>query len=209
MKLHNKHFLERMELTKKVTFGLMNLLYQQKKLKYFHIAIEKEDKEGVDFFMKWQDEKSWQEGAPIKIQFKNREDKFQDFPICRFQPLYGLDHPKNVVGRDYKAIKNKMNEMYFTAVKPDGKNYTEILVIRSEKLYDLITEAEKEWFPEGEPWAYFTNELCNKTTSWSKKIKQASNGVQAWFKRTQSEKNPKINLYVPRSYADSVLSLVE
>jgi hypothetical protein len=41
----------------------------------------------------------------------------------------------------------------------------------------------------------------------SKRLKKASNGVEAWYQKTESEKSPKINLYVPRKYADEVIKL--
>jgi len=182
----------------------MDNLFEAKVIKYFKRAILKEDKEGIDYFLRWDDKEVWSTGDLIKAQFKNRDDKYQDIPVCRFQPFYGTDNKKTKIGRDYKALQNNMNEIYLTAVKPDGINYTEVLLIKSKKLFEHIIEAEAEWFGNDEPWAYFDTKLCDKTTRWDKKLKTAKNGVQAWFKRTRTEKAAKINLYVPRQYAEEV-----
>ena len=207
MKTHDKPFLSRMEFHNAVSYGLMETLFTRKIISKFDKAITEEDKEGVDYFFKWAEKDPRYSDGRIRIQFKNREDTYPDFPVLRFQPLYGVDHPKNNIGRDYKALKNQMNDLYFTAIKPDGKNYSKILVIDSQKLFGIVQEAENEWFGNDVPWAFLTEELCAKTSSWNKKLLQAKNGVQAWFKRTKSEKMPKINLYVPKGYADQVIDL--
>jgi glucan-binding YG repeat protein len=203
MKLHNKHFIDRQEISTALSYGIMEKLFEKKIIKSFIRAKKTEDISGVDYFF------TWEKDGPDKklIQFKNREDKFQDFPVSRFQPFYGVGNSKTKDGRDYRALRDKKNDYYFTAVKPDGKNYSEIIIIESAKLFDLILEAEKEWFGNEDPWLYFNTELCEKTTNWNKKLKTASNGVQAWFKRTASEAAAKINIYVPRIYAEQVVKL--
>lgn len=203
MKLHNMHFLDRQKISTKISYGLMEKLFENKLIKKFNTAVLKEDKEGVDYFFSWHDDPE----TVKKIQFKNRQDKFCDFPICRYQPFYGTDCEKTVVGRDYRALRDGMNDYYFTAIQPDGKTYSTILVIDSKKLFKLVADAEKEWFGDQDPWSYFTAELCDKTKNWNKKLKIASNGVQAWFKRTASEKNPKINIYVPQDYAEQTIKI--
>ena len=203
MKLHNKHFIDRQEISTALSYGIMEKLFENKIITSFTKAEKSEDISGVDYFFTWE-----KDGKDKKlIQFKNREDKFQDFPISRFQPFYGSDHTRTKAGRDYRALRDKKNDYYFTAVKPDGKNYSEILIIESVKLYGLLVEAETEWFGNDEPWVYFDSETCEKTKNWNKKLKTAKNGVQAWFKRTASEAAPKINIYVPRIYADQVIKL--
>jgi hypothetical protein len=203
MKLHNKHFIDRQEISTATSYSIMEKLFEKKIIRSFSKAEKNEDISGIDYFFTWE-----KDGNEKKfIQFKNREDKFQDFPISRFQPFYGIDHLRTKVGRDFRSLKDKRNNYYFTAVKPDGKNYSEVIIIESVKLFNLITEAEKEWFGDEEPWLYFNAEICEKTKNWNKKLKTAQNGVQAWFKRTASETAAKINMYVPRIYADQVVEL--
>lgn len=203
MKLHNKHFIDRQEISTSLSYSIMENLFEQKIIKSFKKAEKNEDISGVDYFFTWE-----KDGQNQKlIQFKNREDKFQDFPISRFQPFYGVDHNRTKAGRDYRSLRDNKNDYYFTAVKPDGKNYSEVLIVKSSKLYELLLEAEKEWFGEEEPWTYFNAEMCEKTKNWNKKLKTAKNGVQAWFKRTASEAAAKINIYVPRIYAEYVVKL--
>lgn len=208
MKTHNKPFLHRMEHHNTISYELMEFLFTKRLISKFVKAITEEDKEGVDYFFKWAENDPRYSETLKRIQFKNREDTYPDIPVLRFQPLYGTDHPKNNVGRDYKALQNNMNDFYFTAIKPDGKSYSKILVIDSKKLFGIVKEAEKEWFGDGTPWDFVTAAFCEKTTSWNKKLLEASNGVQAWFKRTKNEKSPKINLYVPKKYAEEVIDLL-
>jgi hypothetical protein len=129
-----------------ISYGLMEFLFTKCLISKFVKAITEEDKEGVDYFFKWAENDPRYSETLKRIQFKNREDTYSDIPVLRFQPLYGTDHPKNNVGRDYKALQNNMNDFYFTAIKPDGKSYSKILVIDSKKLFGIVKEAEKEWF---------------------------------------------------------------
>jgi hypothetical protein len=207
MKLHNMHFVYRQEISTAASFKLMNSLFEKKIFKFFVRAQEEEDKNGVDYLIKWEDGRDRESGPWVRIQFKNREDNYQDFPVLRFQPLYGTDSDKTRIGRDFIGLQDKKNDLFFTAVKTNSNDYSEVLVIKSEKLLALIEEAEKEWFPIGEPWEYFTKKFCNKMKRKSKRLKKASNGVEAWYQKTESEKSPKINLYVPRKYADEVIKL--
>jgi len=203
MTLHNKHFLHRQEVSTKLSYELMEKLFNLKKIKFFQKAVIEADKSGIDYFFRWTDgDEEPNKGQLIKAQFKNREDKYQDVPISRFQPFYGVGHQRSKDGRDYRALRDNMNDVYLTAIKPDGVNYSEILVINSTKLFNLVLEAEKEWFSDSTPWAYIDALACDKINKNDKKLKKASNGVEAWFKRTKSEKAAKINMYVPRDYVD-------
>jgi hypothetical protein len=203
MKLHNKHFLERQETSSKISYGLMEKLFESKKVGSFFSAKLDEDKKGVDFFITWNKDSS----DKYKVQFKNRQDNFQDIPICRFQPFYGVGNSKTVIGRDYKALQNQENDYYFTAVKDKTGIYGEVLVISSRVLLKHLQDAEKEWFGENVLWEKFCSAWCDKTTQWNKKLLTASNGVEAWFKRTAKEKAAKINLYVPKRYAEEVFKV--
>jgi len=200
-------FVNRQEISTVASFELMNNLFDKKLIKKFMKSVDEEDKLGVDYLIKWQDGRDRDLGDWVKIQFKNREENYQDIPVVRFQPLDGVDSDKTRIGRDFAALQNKKNQLYFTAVKNNSTSYSEILVIKSEKLLSIIDDAEKEWFMFGEPWEYLTKKFCNKMKKRSKRIKKASNGVEAWFQKTQAEKYPKINLYVPRNYADEVIKL--
>ena len=200
MKFHNKHFLERQSVSTQISYGLMERLFESKKIAGFYVAKYEEDKKGVDFFLKWKNE----DDNKSRVQFKNRQDNFQDIPVCRFQPFYGVDSQKTVTGRDYRALVNKENDYYFTAVKGKSGKYEQVVVISSEKLLKYLEDAEKEWFGDKPPWEAYNEIWCNKTTQWNKKLLSASNGVEAWFKRTNSEKCAKINLYIPKKLAETI-----
>jgi hypothetical protein len=204
MKLHNKHFLERQEISSKISYGLMEKMFESKKIGSFSNAKLDEDKKGIDFFITWKNKDS---SDKYKVQFKNRQDNFQDIPVCRFQPFYGVGNSKTVMGRDYKALINKENDYYFTAVKGKSGNYEEVLIVSSSVLLKRLQEAEKEWFGSNPLWENFDATWCDKTTQWNKKLLTASNGVEAWFKRTAKEKAAKINLYVPKRYAEDLFQV--
>lgn len=203
MKLHNKHFLDRQEISFKVSYKIMEKLYENKIIKSFSVAKIDEDKKGVDFFLNWKDD----DCNAHRVQFKNRQDNFQDIPVCRFQPFYGVDASNTVVGRDYRGLKNQENDYYFTATKGKSGNYEEVSIVKSKTLLKFIEEAEKEWFGDANIWQSYDEIWCAKTKQWNKKLLKASNGVEAWFKRTASEKAAKINLYIPKSFAEQVFKV--
>lgn len=164
-----------------------------------------EDKGGVDFYVDTKDGKTNQ-----PVQFKTRREKWRDLPICRFQPFRGYE--KSTVGRDYRSLKDKKNVFYYVASSGDGKNYDKITITCTSKILNLIEEAEKEWFGDEIAWSYFTEELYNNNLGkkiYNKKLKVASNGVEAWFKKNFNniEGFGKINLYVPESLVDLSVDL--
>jgi hypothetical protein len=204
MRLHQQSFLSRMGISGSKTRQIMDLLFENKKIQAFSITTETEDKGGIDYFISWQDKKN------IPIQFKLRMDKWKDIPVLRFQPFYGSDSQQTVLGRDYKGLKKGITEWYFHSYLDENNEYTKIVATQSGKLLKIIEDAEKEWFPTEAPWDYFQQTLFekyNKQKIFNRKLKKASNGVEAWYKKNPKEPGGKINYYVPYNYGDINIDL--
>jgi hypothetical protein len=184
----------------------MNSLFENKTIKKFVKAQLDEDKDGIDYFVDYENYFA----API--QCKTRLKGKKDIPVVRFQPFRGIDHDSLVIGRDYKGLVNGKTLLYFTGSqdKENSKGFNSVSIILANKLMNLINAAEQEWFPNGNPWGYFTNETYKNTISKGRnsyKLKVASNGVEAWFKKNPQESFGKINYYIPHSEADRNISI--
>ena len=204
MGLHQQSFLSRMGISANKTRQVMDLLFENKKIESFVRTTEQEDKGGIDYFIGWQNKKN------IPIQFKLRMDKWKDIPVLRFQPFYGYDNTKTVLGRDYKGLQNNVTEWYFHSYLDENNEYTKVVATRSDKLLEIIRQAEEEWFPKEKPWEYFKESLFEKYKTqkiFNRKIKKASNGVEAWFKKNVKEPGGKINYYIPYTYGDINIDL--
>jgi len=203
MRIQELKFEERINKSEKLTFQIMENLFERKLIKRFFKTKLQEDIAGTDFLT------SFDNKNDLKIQFKLRQDKWKDIPICRYQPFRGIDNC--VVGRDYKSITNDVNDFYFVATQNREQKFDEVYVTETNKLKKLIIDAEKEWFPDSQAWDFFTQGVYQKYMDlrlFSKKIREASNGVEAWFKKNPNEGSGKINYYVPVSYADTILKLL-
>jgi hypothetical protein len=203
MAFQNKSFLKRHEISEKVTYDIMENLYENKHIfAFFKTAVE-EDKAGTDYAVRMVED-----NTPVNIQFKTRHDRWQDLPICRFQPFRGIDNC--TVGRDYKSIMSDKNQFYFVATQNLNKQYDKVSITETSKIKKLITDAENEWFPDGKVWDFFTNEIYQKYLQnkiRNKKLKTASNGVEAWFKKNHTEEFGKINIYIPVQHVDKIVDL--
>jgi len=203
MGFQNKSFLNRHQISEKNTYAIMENLFENKHIMAFHKTKVDDDKAGTDFYVKMK------EGMDmVNIQFKTRHDKWQDLPICRFQPFRGIDNC--TVGRDYKSIMSDKNKFYFVATQNSTKQYDKVSFTETSKIKKLITDAENEWFPDGNVWDFFTNEVYQahiEKKVRNKKLKVASNGVEAWFKKNHTEDYGKINLYIPVHHVDKIVEL--
>lgn len=199
-------FLERQETSTKISYQIMEYLFEKKYINAFRKTDKKTDIDGVDYEVQWSSCDSFK-----NVQFKNRQDKWKDLPVTRFQPFYGVDCDRTVLGRDYKSLTLKKNEYYLVATQNSKKKYDQVSVTCTQKILQLILDAEKEWFGEMQPYAYFTNEKFQEFFSKdirNKKIHVASNGVEAWYKKNFRENYGKINVYVPCKYIDKLIPLV-
>ena len=181
----------------------MENLYENKHIMAFFKTKVDDDKAGTDFYVKMNEFND-----AVNIQFKTRHDKWQDLPICRFQPFRGITNC--TIGRDYKSIVSDKNKFYFVATQNSTKQYDKVSITETSKIKKLLQEAESEWFPNEEPWQFFTEEIYNKYIDKkirNHKLKTASNGVQAWFKKNHTENFGKINLYIPVEYVDKIVEL--
>lgn len=205
MGFQNQNFSARHKTSELETLQIMEQLKNKNIIFDFKKTEIDEDKSGVDFYVQlFEDAKS------EPIQFKIRREKWRDLPVCRFQPFRG--YTKSTVGRDYRSLKERKNEYYYVASSGDGRNFDRLAITKTEKILTLIEEAEKEWFGSEEPWSYFTEEIYNQNLGkriYNKKLKIASNGVEAWFKKNlhSVEAFGKINLYIPDTYADQIVDI--
>lgn len=199
-------FLERHETSTKISYKIMESLFEKKCITAFYKADKKTDIEGTDYFV------IFNKHEPIKkVQFKNRQDKWKDIPITRYQPFYGINSDQTVLGRDYRSLFDKKNDYYIVATQNSSKSYDQISITSTSKILQLMLEAENEWFSNGIAYEYFNQEYFNKFLSQNirnKKIHVATNGVEAWYKKNFNENYGKINLYVPYRYVDKVITLL-
>lgn len=185
------------------TKNVVETLFKKNILSNPRETTKKVDISGTDFLI------DYKESKDVPIQFKLRKDKWQDIPICRFQPFRGYE--QSTVGRDYKSLKEKKNKLYFVASMNESKNYSSVSVTSTDRILELVDEAEKEWFLEKEHWSYFSSKIYNDLLDkkiWNKKLKTSSNGVEAWFKKNYSEGYGKINYYIPANLAGEHIKII-
>lgn len=205
MEFQNQNFISRHKTSEFETLQIMETLKKTGVITDFLKTEVETDKAGIDFYVQLVNEN---EQAPI--QFKTRRDKWRDFPVCRFQPFRG--YTRSTLGRDYRSLKEHKNKFYFVASSGNGASFDRVTITKTEKILTLIEEAEREWFGSEEPWSYFTEAIYNQNLGkriYNKKLKVASNGVEAWFKKNLNnvETFGKINLYIPDSYADQIIDI--
>jgi hypothetical protein len=197
------HFNDRESNSRIETKNIVQVLLEKNILSNPIETMKEVDISGTDFFIDYKD------STNLPIQFKLRKDKWQDIPICRFQPFRGYE--QSTIGRDYKSLKEKKNKLYFVASMNENKKYSHVSITSTDKILELIDEAEKEWFSGGDQWIYFNckiyNDLLDKKI-WNKKLKTSVNGVEAWFKKNYSESFGKINYYIPASLADEQIKII-
>jgi len=203
MSFHNMHFNDRESNSRIETRDIVEVLLERNIISNPRETVKQVDINGTDYFV------DYEENTDAPIQFKLRKDKWQDIPICRFQPFRGYE--ESTIGRDYKSLKAKKNKLYFVASMNEEKEYSHVSITSTDKILDLIDEAEREWFPEEEQWSYFNikiyNDLLDKKT-WNKKLKTSTNGVEAWFKKNYKENYGKINYYIPARLADKRVKII-
>jgi len=202
MKFQDHAFLDRHKESESQSFNLMNKLFEKKHIKAFKKTSVEVDKSGTDYLVDFGD------GEFKTVQFKLRKEKYKDIPICRFQPFRGIE--QHTVGRDYKSLMQEKNEYYFVSTQDNNSEYKSISITKTNKLVELMCEAENEWFPQEEKWAYFNQYLYNQYLNngrFTVRLKTAKNGVQAWFRKNKYENFGKINYYIPAKYCDKTINL--
>ena len=203
MSFHNMHFNDRENNSRIETRDIIQVLLERNIVSNPRETIKQVDIDGTDYIL------DYEEYTDVPIQFKLRKDKWKDIPVCRFQPFRGQE--ESTIGRDYKSLKAKKNKLYFVASMNEEKKYSHVSVTSTDKILDLIDEAEREWFPEEDHWSYFNsriyNDLLDKKT-WNKKLKNSTNGVEAWFKKNYKENYGKINYYIPSRLANKCVKII-
>jgi len=203
MSFHNMKFNDREKKSRIETGNIVEILEEKKVISNPRETIKEVDISGTDFIIDYKDLKD------VPIQFKTRKDRWKDIPVCRLQPFRGYE--KSTIGRDYESLKSKKNKLYFVASMNEEKRYSHVSITSTDKILDLINEAEQEWFPEAEQWAYFSSKIFNDLLDrgiWNKKLKTSKNGVEAWFKKNYSESYGKINYYIPANFADNLVEII-
>ena len=206
--LHNKSFINRLNISDSFTESLMCFLKKKNHFSSFRKASKKEDLEGIDWWVKYPNEK-----GETPIQFKLR-DKQKDIPICRYQPFYCVDSNKTVEGRDFRHIKEKKSLQYYVAIR-NNNYFKEIYSISCKSLNKMILEMDKNWqnvsgvFDSFSP-SFFSEQ---KNNTWiekgirNKRVFSDENGCEVWWKKNPGEKFSKFNMYVPYSLNEWSISI--
>lgn len=202
MKFQDQTFQNRHSQSEKIAYDIMDYLFEKKKIAGFKKTNVEVDKAGIDYLVDFG-------GGDYKpVQFKLRENKYKDIPVCRFQPFRGFTN--STIGRDYKSLYQNKNNYYFVGLKNEYQKVYILNMIPTQDIVNLIDEAEKEWFGTEEKWIEFTEQkyknMIDKNT-FSKKLKVASNGIEAWFKKNRFENFGKINYYIPMQRCVNIIAI--
>jgi hypothetical protein len=198
--LHEANFNVRLKVSDTYTKILMKLLEKNGHFKkVVRQANKEEEHRGIDWWVIF-DEKE------VPIQFKLR-DKRKDVPVCRYQPLYGMDHDKNVDGRDFRGIESKSSEFYYVAIRDKNKRFFQIYRCSSNKLRKLVMNCDKAWEKSGGVYAknFFNSKNVQEWVDkkvFTKLIFSDEYGCQIWWKKNRVEKSPKLNMYVPETFKE-------
>ncbi len=217
--LQNQKFTTRLTETTSDTDCLMMELLKINHFESYEKASKAEDKKGIDYWVIYPEQTD-----KVPIKFKIRDNpKFRDFPICRFQPLYGHDHEKNTIGRDFKNLSDKVAQQYYVGIRSSSKKFFEVYRVSAEKLLEAVSKLEEEWtrvstddrmLHENGTYnkSYFNK---NNVSSWmacnvkNKNVFDSFYG-QVWWKMNNAssgEKRPKLNMYIPDSVKDESFSI--
>jgi hypothetical protein len=209
--IHQQDFTTRLNVTETATAALMNLLQTKKHFKSYRKSSKEEDLGGIDWWVVYPGQTE-----EVPIQFKLR-DRQKDIPLCRFQPFYGTDSPKTVVGRDYRCIEGKQAAQYYVAVRNGAGKFTEIYKISCDTLRPLIMSLDEEWQKVEGVFDTFALKFFDagrvgkwlESGIWNKRVFRGDSGCEVWWKKNRNEKFPKFNMYVPYSYKDWETQLSE
>lgn len=217
--LHEKKFSDRLKISDFYTKALMKYLEKLGQFKIDRQATQEEEHQGIDWWVTYTNES-------VPIQFKLR-DKRKDIPVCRYQPLYGIDDTRNIVGRDFRGLSDKKTQFYYVAYRDiDGKLFSAIYRVSSDKLSELVVNLDKAWqktetqptkdiklmFGGNYNHSYFTNE---NVESWVKagvrnKLVFNAKGIgEIWWKKNYNEGRPKLNFYLPYTFREETYHLSE
>lgn len=209
--LQNQSFTTRLSVASQDSEFLMMVLKDHyKHFESYEKASTEDDKEGIDF---WVTYPGSSERTPI--QFKVRENpKFKDCPVSRYQPLYGIDHEKNGIGRDYRNLCEKKSKQYYVGIRSSRRGgFQSVYRISSEKVLENILQLEAAWERATvddrmlHQRGVYNKGYFNKVnvSSWlacgvrDKMVFENSFG-QVWWKMngvSSGERRPKFNMYIP------------
>lgn len=207
--LHTRQFNERLNVADSYSFALMKFLNQKNHFQSVRKSSKEEDLDGVDWWVIYPDE-----NQEVPIQFKLR-DKQKDIPVCRFQPFWGINHAKTVVGRDFRGLRDSKCKHYYVGVRNGNGQFTEIYSISCQSLKSKIDQLDQEWQTVTGRYGNFALDFFeeNRVNSWLQKgiwnKRVFSNDIgEVWWKKNGNEKSPKFNMYIPYECKewDSILS---
>jgi hypothetical protein len=210
--IHNQSFKKRLDISEIYTRILVKYLEKINHFKVLRRATREEEDQGVDWWVTYPDAEN------VAIQFKLR-DKRKDVPVCRYQPLHGIDNVKTVVGRDYRGLQGGVSKRYYVACRDESERFCLIYNLSSEKLKGIVDQLNNEWravatsptatptamfggtYPEG----FFTETNVQSWVDsgvWNKLVFAGSDkGSQIWWKKNRYE-SPKLNMYLPMKHRD-------
>jgi hypothetical protein len=217
----NSSYRTRYEESRWVTNHLIGILAARNHFHDVKPATTEQDKQGLDYWCQFESGGLW-----IPNQFKLRvagKDGQRDCPVVFRQPFFGCDvgysNKSNVglnkLGRDYVAIVNGKNKLYYVAVKNANTGlYDEIYIIRTVILKKIITRLESEWINQTQfdtceglevrnPFYTYsegklTRERLNQTGNINA-VAYSNDEGQVWLQKVGNERFHKINCYVKES----------
>jgi hypothetical protein len=217
--IHKQGFQTRLDVADTYTKILVKYLEKIDHFTVLRKATREEEDQGVDWWVSYPDSEN------VGIQFKLR-DKRQDVPVCRYQPLYGLDNSKTVVGRDYRGLHSGISKRYYVACRDEAGAFNLIYQLSSEKLKGLVDQLDAEWktselkptptvtqlFGGAYPEEFFTEMNVQSWVDsgvWNKLVFAGSDkGSQIWWKKNRRE-SPKLNMYLPMRHRDEAFPISE
>lgn len=214
--LQEKDFSERLESSGIMTDMAMKYLVKIGHILAFRKASLDEDKnQGIDY---WVD---FIERQNVPIQFKVRiKEGYCDIPVVRYQPFYGVDDTRTVIGRDYRGLVSGVTEYYYVLVTHNDKT-SEIYRAKKEILKDVLLKMDAAWaIPDRcRPLCFHHDKMTFKVDQQflQKYCDSSGRGVnqiycpdendsiswQIWWHKNNSERYSKINYYLPHSLKES------
>jgi len=169
-------------------------------------VLERDIENGVDFDF------DYSGSANVPVQFKVRM-KHPDIPVVIAQPFWGYGHERTTPGRDLKCLLGHKTKYHYVGIFDNGC-VKSIYYAHSKSVEKESVKALKVWYEAetntassqyGKSW--FTPELVAK---WMLKVRNRRiftlpNGVEIWWKKNDSERFAKLNMYIPMGLVRGVM----
>jgi hypothetical protein len=171
---------------------------------------EEDERLLIDYWCKYSYMKEF-----VPVGFKLRvEHSKRDIPVLYSQPFHGIDSETTVSGRDYRCLKQSVQQ-YYVGVKDESNQYREVYRVSKHKLLPHVESVIDSWQSESEdygsliPYNKMTaekNKVLLKKANGFKKVQTVwrHEGTEVWWQKNPDrvEKSPKINLYIPENFKE-------